>query len=149
MTAAARRAFRIEVEAWRVDSMTPDDPAWLREAFEGGKLYWQGGESPYVTVPAKSCSYGQKMYAHLGDWVVMFDDGKMSVFDDERFKEAYEEIDPQGGQGEPVAWLHVLHCEHDQTIKRLSFQPGHDFGDPGKDYDDDYHVTSEPLYRRR
>lgn len=55
---------------------------------------------------------------------------------------------------EPVAFLHALHMEGGQTYTRLSFDDGTDedeprrtaFGVPGRDYSEEYSVTSQPLY---
>lgn len=50
----------------------------------------------------------------------------------------------------PVAYLHVLHMEGDQTYQRLTFEGGstldNAFGIPGRDYSEEYHVTITPLY---
>lgn len=47
---------------------------------------------------------------------------------------------------EPVAWLHTLHMEFDQKIRRLSFDDDNAFGVPGRDYSEEYEVTIEPLF---
>jgi hypothetical protein len=55
---------------------------------------------------------------------------------------------------EPVAWLHTLHMEGGQTYDMLLFSDGLDcdepectaFGKPGRDYSEEYKVTSTPLY---
>ena len=51
-------------------------------------------------------------------------------------------------QGEPVAYRHTLHMELDQ--KRVAFgtkpHPTDIFGHAGDDYDEEFHVTVEPLY---
>jgi hypothetical protein len=55
----------------------------------------------------------------------------------------------------PVAWLHTLHMEGGQNYTRLLEDDGRDedepertaFGLPGRDYSEEYTVTSEPLYR--
>jgi len=46
----------------------------------------------------------------------------------------------------PVAWLHTMHMELDQTYDRLTASPDNPWGEPGEDYSAEYHVTSEPLY---
>lgn len=45
-----------------------------------------------------------------------------------------------------VAWLHTLHMEFDQTYDRLTASPENPFGEPGRDYGEEYEVTSTPLY---
>lgn len=57
---------------------------------------------------------------------------------------------------EPVAWLHTLHMELGQTAVSLTRNDGRDeheprrtaFGIPGRDYSEEFHVTSEPLFTR-
>jgi hypothetical protein len=57
-------------------------------------------------------------------------------------------------EGEPVAWMHTLHMEGGQTCTRLREDDGTDedeprrtaFGMPGRDYSEEYPVTSQPLY---
>lgn len=53
-------------------------------------------------------------------------------------------------QGQPVAWMHVMHQEFDQKLKQLSLSPSsiEVFGKPNVDYDPSYRVTCEPLYLR-
>lgn len=59
-----------------------------------------------------------------------------------------------GEVGEPVAWMHTLHMERGQTMERLSDWDGVDddcpeltaFGRPGRDYSEEYPVTTTPLY---
>jgi hypothetical protein len=54
----------------------------------------------------------------------------------------------------PVAWLHTLHMEGGQSYDMLSDSDGRDcdepertaFGKPGRDYSEEYKVTSMPLY---
>jgi len=56
----------------------------------------------------------------------------------------------------PVAYLHTLHMEGGQTNERLSSWDGVDeyepsrtaFGSPGRDYSEEYFVTTQPLYTR-
>jgi hypothetical protein len=55
---------------------------------------------------------------------------------------------------EPDAWRHTLHMELEQTYERLLDHDGTDcddprrtgFGVPGRDYSEEYEVTSIPLY---
>ena len=55
---------------------------------------------------------------------------------------------------EPVAYLHTLHMEGGQTHTRLSEDDGTDeyepsrtaFGKPGRDYSEEYRVTTTPLF---
>jgi len=61
---------------------------------------------------------------------------------------------PEPAQVEPVAWLHKLHMEGGQFYSRLLASNGRDedepkrtaFGIPGRDYSEEYSVTSQPLY---
>lgn len=63
-----------------------------------------------------------------------------------------EQIDPQ-----PIAYLHTLHMEGGQTYERLLDWDGVDedeprrtaFGFPGRDYSEEYPVTTTPLYTRQ
>ncbi len=47
---------------------------------------------------------------------------------------------------EPVAWRHTLHMELNQTTERLTASPENPFGKPGRDYSEEYEVTSTPLH---
>lgn len=59
-----------------------------------------------------------------------------------------------GDAGEPVAYLHTLHMEGGQTYERLTMHNGLDpddarvtaFGIPGRDYSEEYSVSTTPLY---
>jgi hypothetical protein len=54
----------------------------------------------------------------------------------------------------PVGWMHTMHMEQGQTYERLLDWDGVDddepertaFGLPGRDYSEEYLVTSTPLY---
>lgn len=59
---------------------------------------------------------------------------------------AYREARPRTAVGEPVAYLHTLHMEGGQTMTRLSDQDATVFGLPGRDYSEEYTVTTTPLY---
>lgn len=50
------------------------------------------------------------------------------------------------GAQEPVAYLHEMHMEADQTYERLTFDTTNAFGEPGRDYSESYAVTCTPLY---
>ena len=48
---------------------------------------------------------------------------------------------------EPVAWLHTMHMEFDQTSKRVVLdEEEQPFGEPGRDHSEGYLVTVNPLY---
>lgn len=63
-------------------------------------------------------------------------------------------MSPEKTDPNPVAWMHTLHMEGGQTYVRLSELDGTDpdepkrtaFGIPGRDYSEEYPVTSQPLY---
>jgi len=59
----------------------------------------------------------------------------------ERLREALRD------RGEPVAWLHTMHYETDETHEVVDFLEESPFGIPGEDYSAEYKVTTEPLYR--
>ena len=46
----------------------------------------------------------------------------------------------------PVAWLHTMHQELGQKSKRVTLAPENPWGLPGKDYSEEYIVTSDALY---
>ncbi len=50
------------------------------------------------------------------------------------------------GEVEPLAWLHTMHMELDQTSVRLGFSDQNPWGAPGVDYSAEYVVTVQPLY---
>lgn len=48
---------------------------------------------------------------------------------------------------EPVAWLHTMYNEVDDSIdSRMTFEKDHGFGKKGVDFDPRFYVESEPLY---
>jgi hypothetical protein len=49
-------------------------------------------------------------------------------------------------EARPVAWLHTRHMELDQTQTEVTECAKHPFGRPGRDFSEEYRVTSEPLY---
>jgi hypothetical protein len=47
----------------------------------------------------------------------------------------------------PVAWLHTMHMEFEQTNESVTLDEGtHPFGVPGRDHLEEYPVTITPLY---
>jgi len=49
---------------------------------------------------------------------------------------------------EPVAYKHTLHMELDQEYVKVTHNETNPFGVAGKDYDETYRYTAEPLYTR-
>ena len=47
---------------------------------------------------------------------------------------------------QPSAWLHTLHMELWQKEKQVTIKSDHPFGKPGRDFSEEYSVTSSPLY---
>lgn len=54
----------------------------------------------------------------------------------------------RGVEDAPVAWLHTLHMEGGRTSIRATPNDSNPFGIPGRDYSEEYAVTSEPLFKR-
>jgi hypothetical protein len=48
----------------------------------------------------------------------------------------------------PDAWMHILHMEGGRIEKRLTLWEQSPFGVSGQDYDEEYNVTSDPLFLR-
>jgi hypothetical protein len=50
----------------------------------------------------------------------------------------------------PAGWLHTLDntdgFPENKPLRKLSFYPQNPFGEPGKNYDEKYPVTSEPVF---
>lgn len=65
------------------DFMCEHRPQWLRDLFEDGKLWYQGGPVPYCTL------YGM-FKVNIGDWLVRDVFGEIQVCRGDVFAKAYE-----------------------------------------------------------
>lgn len=77
----------VEIEAWQFDAPTfIPQPNWFVQAMDAGKIYYQGGESPYYTIR----TIQGRMRARPGDWIIRGAMGEIYTCDPEAFAATYE-----------------------------------------------------------
>lgn len=80
----------IVIEAYQFENKMGEDtrPKWILNAIDTGQIYYQGGESPYLTIDTLE----GKMRAHLGDWIIKGIKGELYPCKPDIFEATYEEV---------------------------------------------------------
>lgn len=92
------------VEAWQFTearASAGSQPYWLSDAFLSGRIYYQGGERPYITLNDElpDTAPGRIYY---GDWLAM-SGGWLWSMKEEEFSAKYEPVPEDGDKPWPVA----------------------------------------------
>lgn len=74
------------VEAHKFD-YNSDYPPWLSVALRNGTAWYQGGDTPYITIKTLE----GEMRADLGDWIIQGVEGKIYPCKPSVFEATYEE----------------------------------------------------------
>lgn len=78
----------IEAFRWTGDPDQEEDPVWIKEAINQGKVYYQGGDSPYLTIETLEGA----MRASVGDWVIRGIKGEIYPCKPDIFAATYEAV---------------------------------------------------------
>ena len=90
---ATHRAKRPEVEAWKFTGTDTPHPGWVGEAMNAGRVYFQGGDVPYFSVPPDASGEGRVLFCRVGDWLVRkVNNGRIKAYTDWEFRNKYEPL---------------------------------------------------------
>lgn len=78
----------IEAFRWTGGPDQEEDPVWIKEAINQGKVYFQGGDSPYLTIETLEGA----MRASVGDWVIKGIKGEIYPCKPDIFAATYEAV---------------------------------------------------------
>ncbi len=79
----------VEIEAWKFDEADFDGrPNWLIEGLRSGKVYYQGGETPYLTILTLEGDHR----ANLGDYIIQGVKGELYPCKPDIFAMTYDEV---------------------------------------------------------
>lgn len=81
------RSKPVEIEAWQFE-LGSRGPDWLQEAVNDGRVWYQGGESPYMTIRTLE----GEMRANLGDWIIRGTEGELYPCKPSVFERKYEPV---------------------------------------------------------
>lgn len=80
----------VVIEAVRFDTNANDEtvsnPKWFVDAMVNGKIFYQGGETPYLTIPTLEGD----MRANEGDWIIQGVKGELYPCKPDIFAATYE-----------------------------------------------------------
>jgi hypothetical protein len=80
----------VVISAWQFGTEEPKPaPYWLTRAIETGKVYYQGGAKPYMTVETLEGN----MVANQGDWLICGVTGEIYPCKPEIFAMTYEQVE--------------------------------------------------------
>ncbi len=77
----------VEIEAWRFLGGGPF-PDWLAEGVYAGKLWYQGGSEPYMTIETLE---GERR-ANVGDWIIKGVKGEFYPCKPDIFEATYDVV---------------------------------------------------------
>lgn len=80
----------IEAFRWTGGPDQEEDPVWAVEAIKDGRMYYQGGPEPYMTIETLE----GKMRAHVGDWIIRGIKGELYPCKPDIFAATYEPAEP-------------------------------------------------------
>lgn len=63
-------------------------PKWLSSALRIGRVFYQGGENPYMTIPTLEGN----MVANVGDWIIQGVQGELYPCKPDIFEATYEPV---------------------------------------------------------
>jgi len=79
----------IEAFQWTGGPDQTEDPTWIVEAIKRGDVYYQGGDTPYLTIETLE----GKMRANLGDWIIRGVNGEIYPCKPDIFLKTYEPME--------------------------------------------------------
>ena len=81
----------VVIEAWHFTGV-PDyrKPVWLADAIVNGRIYYQGGAEPYMTIPTLEGN----MRANVGDYIIRGVKGELYPCKPDIFAATYEPVEP-------------------------------------------------------
>jgi len=79
----------IEAFRWTGGPDQTEDPTWIVEAIKRGDVYYQGGDTPYLTIETLE----GKMRANLGDWIIKGVNGEIYPCRHDIFAKTYEQVE--------------------------------------------------------
>lgn len=79
------------IEAFQFEPPTPVEvmPTWLSEALASGKVYYQGGDRPYLTIETLEGNHR----ADVGDWIIQGIKGELYPCKPDIFEATYEAVE--------------------------------------------------------
>lgn len=89
-----KKPVAIEAFQWTGSLAQGEDSVWIKEAINQGKVYYQGGDSPYLTIETLEGA----MRASVGDWVIKGIKGEIYPCKPDIFAATYEPV--MAGDGE-------------------------------------------------
>ena len=81
----------VVIDAWAF-TKPPDyeRPQWVRDAFNSGAMWYQGGGEPYITIRTLE----GEMRANVGDWIIRGVKGELYPCKPDIFAATYEPTSP-------------------------------------------------------
>lgn len=76
----------IEAFRWTGGPDQDEDPVWIVDAIKAGRVYYQGGEVPYMTIETLE----GKMRVNVGDWIIRGVKGELYPCKPDIFAATYE-----------------------------------------------------------
>lgn len=104
---AKYRKKPVVIEAWQFfvsdyqNHLEPANalhPAWLKQAFEDGVAWYQGGGDPYITIRTLEGDYR----ANPGDWIIRGIKGELYPCKPDIFAATYDPHDDAPGEDKPA-----------------------------------------------
>ena len=78
-----------EIEAWRFNAGESEPlPDWLKAAINAGRVWFQGGESPYYTVR----THEGTIRVNSGDYIALLEGGMLYAWYGSIFEANYERV---------------------------------------------------------
>lgn len=78
----------IEAFQWTGDEHQKEDPVWAVEAIKSGKMYYQGGENPYLTIETLEGNHR----VDFGDYIIKGIKGELYPCKPDIFALTYEQV---------------------------------------------------------
>jgi hypothetical protein len=78
----------VVIDAWQFNADREMPPAWLAERILEGKVYYQGGDKPYLTIETLEGN----MRADKGDWIIRGVKGELYPCKPDIFEVTYDAV---------------------------------------------------------
>jgi len=79
----------VEAFRWTGGPDQEEDPVWAVEAIKAGRMYYQGGPEPYMTIETSEGT----MRANVGDWIIRGVEGELYPCRPSVFEATYEPVE--------------------------------------------------------
>lgn len=83
----------VEIEAWQFNNDDSEEtnahPSWLVEGLASGKVYYQGGDEPYLTIQTLEGDHR----ADVGDWIIRGVKGELYPCKPDIFEMTYDLVE--------------------------------------------------------